>query len=152
MQENGNFLPLPEWVQYDPNPDMSDPLCPYGKQRSFLQWYGSEFRRSCNPNYWVEKVAKRIAEEQPEIALLTDLRFPNEMAFVQTYGEAIRVDRANLPALQGASGTHISELALANVPDENWDAIIKNNGTLEELRENALFTFDMLMSSIPTQR
>lgn len=152
MQANGNILPLPEWVQYEPDADMTDPLCPYGKQRTFLQWYGSEYRRSCDPDYWVNKVAARIAEEKPEIAFLTDMRFPNEMAFVQKYGEAIRVDRANLPALQGAAGVHISELALANVPDENWDAIIKNNGTLEELRENALFTFDMLLSSIPTQR
>ena len=152
IQENDNVLSLPEWVQYDPNPDMTDPNCPYGKQRSFLQWYGSEFRRACNPDYWVNKVAKRIAEEKPEIAILTDMRFPNEMAFVQKYGEAIRVDRTNLPALQGVSGTHISELALATVPDENWDAIIKNNGTLEELRENALFTFDMLMSTHTIQR
>jgi hypothetical protein len=151
-QENGNIIALPDWVQYEPDADMSDPLCPLGKQRSLLQFWGTELRRSCNPDYWVKKVAKRIAEEKPELAIITDMRFPNEMAFVQHYGEAIRVDRANLPALTGASGVHVSELALATVPDESWDAIIKNNGTLEEFRDKVLFTFDMLMSTHPTQR
>ena len=58
-QTNGNILPLPEWVQYDPNAPMDDPLCPYGKQRALLMWWGTEFRRSINPDYWVQKLAKR---------------------------------------------------------------------------------------------
>jgi hypothetical protein len=152
LQENGNIIPLPEWVQYEENPDMTDPLCPYGKQRTLLQWWGTEFRRSVNENYWVDKLAERIAEEKPEIAIITDMRFPNEMRFVQKYGEAIRVDRPSLPPLQGAAGVHASELALANVPEDYWDAIIKNDGTLAEFRERVLFTFDMLMSTHPLQR
>jgi len=150
LQENGNILPLPEWVQYDPNPDMTDPLCPYGKQRTLLQWWGTEYRRSINPDYWIKKLAKRIAEEKPEIALITDVRFPNEVRFVQQYGEAIKVDRPSLPPLQGAAGVHASELALASF--SGWDDVIVNDSTLEVLRERALFSFDMLMSAIPKTR
>lgn len=150
LQENGNILRLPEWVQYDPDPDMTDPACPYGKQRLFLQWYGTEYRRSCNPDYWVKALAKRIAEDKPEIALITDVRFPNEIRFVQQYGEAIKVDRPSLPSLQGAAGVHASELALASF--DGWDAVIKNDADLETLRERALFTFDMLMSAVPSAR
>lgn len=150
VQENENILPLPEWVQYDPNPDMTDPLCPYGKQRTLLQWWGTEYRRSINSDYWVKALAKRIAEDQPEIALITDVRFPNEVQFIQQYGEVIKVDRPSLPSLRGAAGVHASELALANF--DGWDAVIKNDGDLETLRERALFTFDMLMSAVPTTR
>lgn len=150
LQENGNILPLPEWVQYDPNPDMTDPLCPYGKQRTLLQWWGTEYRRSINPDYWVKALVKRIADDQPEIALITDVRFPNEVQFIQRYGEVIKVDRPSLPFLRGAAGVHASELALANF--DGWDAVIKNDGDLETLRERALFTFDMLMSAVPTTR
>lgn len=150
LQENGNILPLPEWVQYDPNPDMTDPLCPYGKQRTLLQWWGTEYRRSINPDYWVKALVKRIADDQPEIALITDVRFPNEVQFIQRYGEVIKVDRPSLPSLRGAAGVHASELALANF--DGWDAVIKNDGDLETLRERALFTFDMLMSAVPTTR
>jgi hypothetical protein len=95
-------------------------------------------------------VAKRIAEERPEIALITDVRFPNEVAFCQRYGEAIKVERPSLPPLRGMAGAHASELALLDFQD--WDAIIKNKGTLEDLRENALLTFDSLMSIVPIQR
>ena len=150
MQENGNFLPLPEWVQYDPNPDMTDPLCPYGKQRELLQWWGSEFRRNVNPNYWIDKLAKRIADEKPEIALITDVRFDNEVRFVQKYGEVIKVNRPSLPSLQGAAGVHISEKALADF--DGWDDVIMNDGSLDEFRERVLFSFDMLMTTHPLQR
>lgn len=150
LQENGNILRLPEWVQYDPDPPMDDPHCPYGKQRTLLQWWGTEFRRAVNQDYWVNKVAKRIAEEKPEVALLTDVRFPNEIRFVQMYGEAVKVDRPSLPPLQGMAGAHASEMALASF--DGWDDVIVNDADLETLRERALFSFDMLMSSIPSAR
>jgi hypothetical protein len=51
---------LPEWVTYDPNPDMSDPLCPLGKQRTLLQWWGTEYRRASDSYYWVKKLYRTI--------------------------------------------------------------------------------------------
>jgi hypothetical protein len=150
LQENGNTLKLPEWVQYDPDPPMDDPACPYGKQRTLLQWWGTEYRRSCNPSYWETRVAKRIAKDKPEVALITDVRFPNEVRFVQKYGEAVKVDRPSLPPLQGMAGAHASEMALATF--DGWDDVIKNDADLETLRERALFSFDMLMSAVPSTR
>jgi hypothetical protein len=50
------------------------------------------------------------------------------------------------------AGAHISETALAGVPDENWDAILVNDSNLETFRERALFIFSMLMSSVPSTR
>src|ERR1035437_2744409 len=144
---DGTILQLPEWVQYDPAAPMDDLDCPLGKQRTFLQFWGV-FRREENPDYWVNQVAKAIAKDKPEIALLSDLRFENEMRFVKKYGEAIRVDR---PSVRSAN-THISEEALAGVPDDCWDSIIKNDSTLEKFREDVLFTFDMLLSSHPLPR
>jgi hypothetical protein len=98
----------------------------------------------------VNKLAARIAEDRPEIALITDVRFPNEVSFVRNFGEVIKVNRPGLPPLQGAAGVHASELALANFND--WDDVIENDGTLEQLREKALFSFDMLLSSHPQSR
>ena len=145
MQANGDFIALPDWVQFDPNPDMSDPLCPLGKQRTMLQWGGTEYRRSIDPNYWVNKLEAALSGSKPEVALVTDMRFPNEMAWVQKYGEAIKVYRPNFKAdvLPQAS-----EESLANVPDAKWDAIILNDGTVEDLKRKALYTFDMLMERV----
>jgi len=146
MQENEELLRLPEWVQMDPSPDMSDPECPYGKQRSLLQFWGTNLRRSVNENYWLNKVKQRIADEKPQIALITDLRFLNEVNFILTYGEVIRIDRPGLPPLSEA---HESERALANY--DGWSDIIKNNGSLDDFKEKVLFSFDMLMSTVPQE-
>ena len=150
VQENGNFLALPEHVVFDPNPPMDDPECPLGKQRLFLQWYGGEFRRSCNPSYWVDRIAKRIADEKPEIALLSDVRYMNEVFFAQRYGEAIKINRPDLPQLAGAAAKHSSETELERF--NGWDDIITNDGSLEEFRTRVLFSFDMLLSSHPAAR
>lgn len=151
VQANGNFLPLPEHVVYDPDPPMDDPDCPLGKQRLFLQWYGQEYRRSVNPTYWIDKVAQRIAEDKPEVALISDVRYLNEVAFCQEFGEVIRLSRASEhPSLHGAAGAHASETELDSF--KGWDDWVINSGTLEEFRERVLFSFDSLMSTHPLQR
>jgi hypothetical protein len=145
-QENGNFIKLPEWVVFEPDAPMDDPLCPLGKQRTLLQWWGTEFRRNVNPNYWVDRLAEIISKEQPQVALISDMRFPNEKEFVEKHGYSIRVDRNNLPSLSGSAGVHASELALADVPDWDWGAILKNYSTLEEFKAKAVKLFDSLAS------
>ncbi len=144
VQANGNFLELPDWVQFDTEADMTDPMCPLGKQRSLLQFWGTEYRRSIDPDYWVRQLAQQIELEKPQYALLTDMRFPNEMEFVLQYGETVRVDRDGLPP-----ATHASETALADVSDEDWSIILENNGTLEEFLEGAVTTFDELITNFP---
>jgi hypothetical protein len=151
MQTNGNVIALPDWVQYESNPDMTDPDCPLGKQRSLLQWWGTEYRRNADPDYWVKKVAKHIAEDNPEIALITDVRFPNELQFCMEYGETIKVERRNPDgSLYAAPGVtkHASEEALAWLPNSLWSAILTNDGTLEELQEAAVQIFDRLLDKI----
>lgn len=141
-QTNGNILPLPEWVQFDENAPMDDPLCPLGKQRTLLQWWGTEYRRNVEPNYWVDRLKERLAQDKPEIAFIIDMRFPNEFRFVQEYGETIKVHRSGMPVLPGA---HASEEALARVPDDQWGAVIYNEGSLEDLKKQAVYVFDTLM-------
>lgn len=146
MQENGNFIEFPEWVRqrYEADPDMSDPLCPLGKQRALLQFWGTEFRRNVNPQYWVNKLAQRIVKEKPEVALIADIRFQNEMDFVKNQsGDVVRVDRPSLGPLP--ADAHPSESSLAKVPDEEWDRVLVNDGTLEEFQIKALEMFDTFM-------
>jgi hypothetical protein len=151
QQTNGNWIKLPDWVQYETNPDMSDPLCPGGKQRTLLQFWGTEYRRSVDPDYWVKRLAARLEKDKPEIALLTDMRFPNEMQFVQEYGDAIKVERRNPDgSLYVAPGVipHPSEEALAHLKDNEWDAILTNDGTLDELKDAGVLLFDTLLGRV----
>lgn len=138
---SSHWSPLPGWVQYDPNPDMTDPYCPLGKQRTLLQFWGTEYRRDADPDYWVKKLGVRIEREKPEIALITDMRFLNEAAWIKQYGEVIKVDR---PGFNSGCTPHVSEEALANY--DGWDYVIENTGTLEELQHKAVIVFDELMN------
>jgi hypothetical protein len=142
---NGEIERLPDWVQYDVDPNEKDTDCPLGKSRTFLQFWGV-FRRMEDSDYWVKKVEAQINEDKPDIALISDCRFDNEMRWCQKYGACVRVDRPSVKS----PNSHISEEALANVPDDQWADVIKNTGSLEEFREKVLFTFDMVLSSIPT--
>jgi len=143
--DGNSLVELPEWVQYDLVD--GDPDCPLGKSRTFLQFWGV-FRRQEDEDYWVKKVEAQILKDKPTVALVSDCRFPNEMRWVHKYGECVRVDRPSVKS----PNTHISEEALANVPDDQWAAIIKNTGSLEGFRNEVLFAFDSILSSVPVQR
>ena len=144
---NGYYMDFPDWVKYDADAPMDDPLCPYGKQRSLLQFWGAEYRRAQDPDYWVRQLANTIELEKPAIACITDMRFENEMQFVMQYGETVRVDRDSLPP-----ATHISETALANVSDEDWSIVLENNGSLEDFLIGSVIAFDELLLNFPQQR
>ena len=143
VRRPGCFVNLPEWVTYDPNGEVNEQY-PLGKQRTLCQWWGTEFRRELDDNYWVKRLAEQIELEKPQIALITDMRFPNEFDFVSEYGETILVQRDGLP-----ESTHASETALAGHSPEDWSIILENNGTLSEFLEGAVTCFDELLNNYP---
>lgn len=73
-----------EWLELNfqkklPEPK-EDPIYGY---TAILQWYGTDVARKANPNVWVQALDARIQKEAPELALITDVRFPEEAAYVK---------------------------------------------------------------------
>jgi hypothetical protein len=96
-------------------------------------------------------LSERLEVEKPEIAILSDMRFPNEFQFIQQYGETVKVERRNPDGtLYVAPGIipHASEEALAHLPNSSWSGIITNDGTLEELQIAGVKMFDELLDRI----
>lgn len=145
---NGYYKDFPDWVQYDPAAPMDDPACPFGKQRALLQWWGTEYRRASDQDYWVRQLANTIEREKPQIALITDMRFLNEVAFCEEYGETVKVHRPDLPTLN----LHPSEIELDVMEDSDFSIVLENSGTLEEFLEGAVTCFDELLLNFPQQR
>ena len=145
--DGNSIVALPDWVQYDIDSTETDPDCPLGKSRTFLQFWGV-FRREEDADYWVKQVEAQITKDNPDVALISDCRFPNEMSWAKKHGDCVRVDRPSVKS----PNAHISEEALASVPDDQWAAVIKNTGSLEDFRNEVLFIFDMILSSVPVQR
>lgn len=83
--------------------------------REVLQHFGTNVCRKINNDCWVEATIKSIQQDQPELAVITDLRFPNEVKCVQRIGgKVLRFRRAPF----AGSDSHPSETAL-----DNWEGV-----------------------------
>jgi hypothetical protein len=148
---------LPSWVQYEPNPDMTDPLSPLGKQGSLLQWWGTEFRRTQDPFYWIKKLRDQLLEEDPQVALITDMRFLNEFAWVRRDKDnrVVRLDRIGFEESSLVTtrlATHASECELDSVPKKDWHYVLEvSDGDVDGLKEASVFIFDEIVDAMTTK-
>jgi hypothetical protein len=139
----------------EPDPRYRSEVVPEGlNARRALQLLGTEVGRNCYPGVWVE-YALRLAKELDGAAgvgydrakgvfpsaappikgvVITDVRFRNELEAVRAIGGEIwRVTRPG-SGLEGVAAMHQSEAEMASIPDDDFDEVIRNEGTLEYLR------------------
>jgi hypothetical protein len=121
-----------------------DPIYGYA---SILQWYGTDVVRKATPNYWVETLAKRIEADEPEVAIVTDVRYPNEAEYIKKAGgfmvEVVRLDeRGNQYQDPGRDLKHISETALDGY---EFDFVITaKSGDLAMLRKKSIGVYNLV--------
>ena len=102
--------------------------------RDIMQVLGTDLlRQGFNNNIHVAATLGSIKEN--EKVIITDMRFPNELEAVKKHnGITIRINRGLVERtgkmIQGPE--HISETVL---DDAEFDYVIENNGTIEELIE-----------------
>jgi dephospho-CoA kinase len=98
---------------------------PQAKDRSFLQWVGTEWARRQDPNVFL-RIA--LAADQRS-SYISDMRFPNEFEACRAAGYVmVKLVRPGSP-----DDAHASETALDAVPDAEWDLVVRNDGTLDQL-------------------
>lgn len=99
--------------------------------REFLEHFGTKIIRKIKNNAWSEYTLKKIILEQSEIAIVPDVRFPNEVKAIKDNGGiVIRLTRNIF------NSDSESECALDSekFPWSNFDMVIDNhNMTLEVL-------------------
>ena len=98
--------------------------------REVLQYVGTDVFRSMQHNVWSSATIRLIDKEQPDIALIADCRFPNEVEAVKNAGGVVIKLNRNL-----YESTHASETALddINYDQSNFDIVIANlEGSIEE--------------------
>jgi hypothetical protein len=152
LKREASQLDQYEWclrhgIPYDENPAMDDPLCQTkdGKQRAFLQWYGTEYRRAKDPYYWVKRLAARIAAEKPQVALISDMRFKNEFFWVKSQdGYTVKVSRHGYHD-SSMNNAHPSEVDLDGI-DFDYE-ITCLDGEVDQLRKDAVTVFDMIVAA-----
>ncbi|MFZ7338100.1 hypothetical protein ACLS0R_17870 [Comamonas jiangduensis] len=103
--------------------------------RQILQWWGTEYRRTQNPQYWVQrfqKTAQALLATEVQHVIVTDVRFADEAQCIRAMGgEVWCVHRHNH---QPAGTGHISEVTGKEFAPE---ATIHNAGSMNALQLNS---------------
>lgn len=150
---------LEDWagIPHDENMAMNDPLCPHGKSRTLLQFWGGDYRRrgmvagkqvnTPDEFYWVRKLRDRIRSEQPQVALISDLRYKNEAAMVKSESQdnrTVRIDRQGFDL--GLGSDHTSETEL---DDYGYDyEILVADGDLDELKRDGVHVMELILEQL----
>ena len=112
--------------------------------RRLLQVFGTEVgRQLIDDNVWVNAAMKDVSPD--DNIIFTDVRFPNEAKAIKAVDGLIwRIDRPGKKPVN----THTSETAMNDWP---FDAILTNDGTLEDLQgqvETALLVTKFYSSTV----
>jgi len=105
--------------------------------RQVLQWWGTEYRRAQDADYWVKQAEAWISsvwgifqypEQRPQFFVNTSVRFPNERAWVRKFvnGNVWHIRRAGLTPVNA----HVSETPLEVLDHERE---LFNNDTIDRL-------------------
>ncbi|PNU19305.1 hypothetical protein C2E25_13255 [Geothermobacter hydrogeniphilus] len=96
--------------------------------RLILQWWGTEYRRAREPDYWTRAWTRKVRDYDLDRVhiLVDDVRFMNELRSIRELdGRIIKIERPGY----AAAGNHASETSLDGF--DAWDDIILNDGSLE---------------------
>lgn len=111
--------------------------------RRILQWWGTEYRRAQDHDYWIKAWEKKLQEYDLTTThvLVDDVRFVNELNIIKKHGGIfIKIER---PGFDGANN-HSSENSLDHY--DHWDLVIENDGSLEEFLTQAEKRIEPLLS------
>lgn len=111
--------------------------------RYAMQMLGTEWGRNLiHPDIWtniVKEAAETFLDAEENVAI-TDLRFHNEAVMVrQLGGIIIKIER---PIDRNEHSHHVSETGIADLA---VDAVIKNSGTIDDLRSAVSITLSSLL-------
>lgn len=100
--------------------------------RRILQWWGTEYRRAQDPDYWTKAWERKASAYDPQKLhiLVDDVRFINELKMLRNLGARIvKIERPGY----AVGGDHASETSLDGY--QEWCRVILNDGTLEEFKQ-----------------
>lgn len=117
------------------------PMLP--QARRLLQWWGTEFRRTEDPDYWIKKISAKVLfdSNNPQyftsrLGVISDVRFLNEANWIERWDGIIwRIERPGLK-----SDGHVSESQSEFI---KADYTIKNDGDLQNLANQVLTALEV---------
>lgn len=148
-----NFLTMPHPVELSLEPaTLEQKVAWVNKNRSgdlgrMLQYFATDYRRRQQPFYWVQSLASRIAKDNPQVALISDMRFKNEYYWVASNGGyTVKTTRVGYQLDDGRDPNHPSENDLNDIKF-HFDIQVPDGGEPEinELRKDAAYVFERIL-------
>jgi hypothetical protein len=107
-------------IKWEDMPEITGDRSGFMTAREFLQYFGTDVCRRIKEDVWTSACIDRILSSGTELAIVPDVRFPNEVEAIQKAGgKVVRLDRK--PYEDG----HSSEIALETY--SGFDYYIKNH-------------------------
>lgn len=104
--------------------------------REVMQFIGTDIFRKMKPDVWAGATIAKIHREQPQLAIIADCRFPNEVDVVKNAGGLVIKLTRNPYNSSHSSETALDEINYAN---NNFDLVIHNEIlTIQEQNETVL--------------
>jgi hypothetical protein len=134
--------------------------------RQILQTLGTEWGRECiNSQIWLNLMHLRIRHRPERVFLLTDVRFPNEAAFIKDYevlsshpwGEStsnteytsLLISVSRLEGEHTPHSDHASETSQSSIDEAfTFNHTISNNSTLEDLQKEVQNLGNTIISTL----
>lgn len=114
--------------------------------REVLQYVGTDVFRKMNSDVWLDSLLSKINHDSPEVALISDVRFENEIEVIQKNGGFV-LGLTRDPYEQ--SDRHASEAEIESCL-EACDTIINNASlTISEQNEKIYYALEHLDSVMP---
>lgn len=111
-----------------------------------MQLYGTEFTRARDPFYWVRALDKRLKKEEPQFALISDVRFRNEFLYAKAHkGFTVKCVRLGFTD-PSRDANHASETELDNAMFD-WTIEVQD-GAVEELCQDAVTVFESILERV----
>lgn len=104
--------------------------------REIQQKIGTEsFRDVFYPEIWTDFFTRAAAKSEADVIAIPDMRFDNEIILVGEFPSTVGWDSTSMkvfnPNVSAQAPSHISEKPQ---PDEKFDTVILNDGTLQDLQ------------------
>lgn len=107
--------------------------------RQIMQWWGTEYRRRQDPNYWTKRLVSRInyyiSDLRERAFVITDCRFDNEVRTLREMGGELW--QVNRPGVQ-PQGNHAS---VTDGSEFKPEVALDNSADLRHLQQQVLATY-----------
>lgn len=114
--------------------------------RDVMQFVGTEIFRRMYGNIWADATIRKIKQDNPTMAIVCDVRFPNEVEAIQKAGG--KVLRLLRDVYEGQD-QHSSETALDDYPLEKFDWVLDNKELTAAEQNDAVFQLLKEINWIP---